>query len=69
MDFKMTRQGVRDLSTIKAKPRQIRTLDGLPEYMIGECKHPRHKKHNDSNGNQFCRGCGKAWDFDGHEIR
>lgn len=65
---KMTRQGVRDLNVIKAPPRQRRTLEGLPDYMIDPCKHPRFKKHNDNDGTQHCSGCGKSWDFNGREI-
>lgn len=67
--MKMTKQGVRDLNDIKSPPRKVKTLEGLPTYMLGECKHPRHITYNDHNGNQFCRGCGKGWDCDGKELQ
>lgn len=65
---KMTRQGVRDLSNIKVSRPPARTLQGLPEYLLGPCKHPRYLKSNDNDGTQVCLGCGKAWDFNGREI-
>ena len=66
---KLTRQGVRDLSVIKVAPRVRRTLEGLPDYMIDPCLHPRYKKHNNPiDGTQTCQ-CGMAWDFNGREIK
>ncbi len=65
---KLTRQGVRDLNTIKVAPRVRRTLEGLPDYMVDPCTHPRYKKRNDLDGSQHCR-CGQSWDFNGREIK
>ena len=68
MDSKLTRQGVRDLSSIKVSSRPRKTLDVLPEFLQEPCLHPRYKKQTHYDGSQSC-SCGKVWDYEGREIR
>lgn len=67
-EVKMTKQGVRDLSFIKAPPRIVRDISVLPSYLLSECKHPRQKRTSLLNNEQRCVGCGKMWDGEGNEF-
>ena len=68
--MKMTRQGVRDLSFMKAPPpKPRRDMSELPAYMLGVCKHPKHKRRKIANNESECVGCGKMWDGEGNEFQ
>lgn len=66
--IKMTRQGVRDLSFIKAPKRHVHNIAEVPQYLLSDCKHPRYKRITLTNNEKECVGCGKMWDGEGNEF-
>jgi hypothetical protein len=60
MDFKMTRQGVRDLNTIQGKPRGITLNFPPPGSLI--CSHPKRKLIAHEDGSTECDSCGIVWE-------
>lgn len=60
--MKKTRQGVRDLSHIKA-PSKGKRLDPVP--LMAVCDH--NEVRRDRRGGSSCR-CGAKWDSDGNRI-
>lgn len=68
VEIKMTKQGVRDLSYLKAPPRIVRDVNELPAYLLSDCKHPWHKRLTLPDNEKKCVGCGKMWDGEGNEF-
>jgi hypothetical protein len=61
----MTRQGVKDLSYIKAPPRK--KLE-LPPSMGMQCDHNGSIREDHMSGCTHCTRCNSGWDFDGRPI-
>lgn len=59
---KMTRQGVRDLNSIKAPPKG-RKLAPVPAHQLCECK---RMSGEDVSGGAHCLDCGEYYDWDGN---
>jgi len=60
MDFKMTRQGVRDLNTIKGK--SVGKKLTLPPPGVIPCLHLKKNLFAHEDGATECGSCGQVWE-------